>query len=135
MHLDQIFCLFHTKVLSVHAVAVLDDSVKELDMVSDGKILGISDIFFDGFIHSLVELAMGGVVEAIWEALKGPVVQVAPNHLKRLYIANGAPAINKPQSIHSICGPRSMSWDDECARGLRTRADKPFVGAGDEDSN
>ena len=28
-----------------------------------------------------------------------------------------------------------LSWDDECARGLRTRAGKPFVGAGDEDSN
>ena len=28
----------------------------------------------------------------------------------------------------------NLSWDDECARGLRTRAGKPFVGAGDEDS-
>ena len=28
-----------------------------------------------------------------------------------------------------------LSWDDECARRLRTRTDKPFVGAGDEDSN
>ena len=92
MRLDQIFCFFHTKVLSVHAVAVLDDSVKELDMVSDGKILGVSDIFLNGFIHSFVELAMGDVVEAIWEALEGHVVQVAPNRLKRsLYIANGQP--------------------------------------------
>ena len=107
MHLDQIFCLFHTKVLSVHAVAVLDNSVKELDMVSDRKILSISDIFFDGFTHSFVELAMGGIVKAIWEALEGHVVQVAPNRLKRPDIANGAPAIDKPQSIHSICGPRS----------------------------
>ena len=37
-----------------------------------------------------------------------------------------------------VCGTSegaSVSWDDECARRLRTRTDKPFVGAGDEDSN
>ena len=32
-------------------------------------------------------------------------------------------------------GAHNLSWDDECARRLRTRTDKPFVGAGDEDSN
>ena len=74
MGLDQLFCLFHIKVLSVHVFAVRDNSVKELDMVSDGKILGISNIFLNGFIHSCVEPVMGGVVEAICENLERHVV-------------------------------------------------------------
>ena len=60
--LVQVFYLFHIKVLSVHAFAVRDNSVKELDMVSDRKVLGISDIF-NSFIHNVVELVMGGVTQ------------------------------------------------------------------------